>query len=134
MSQLSVTVTTYNKVLVDHVVSVLDTLQVGLEAFLPTFEHLLLDAEVAQVLGSVGDENVPLLLLLLGNLLPDDLLVVATLLRQVIRCLLLAGQVDEVALVERIDGLKLSLVLDDELLLLRSVVCRDVLESDLTTH
>ena len=84
--------------LVDKVVSVFDTLQVGLEAILSHFEHLLLNAEVAQVLSSVSDEVVSLLLLLFSNLLPNDFFMIATLLSQVIRCLLLTRQVDQIAL------------------------------------
>ena len=84
--------------LVDEIVSVFDTLQVGLEAILSHFEHLLLNTEVAQVLSSVSDEVVPLLLLLFCNLLPNDFFMITTLLSQVIRCLLLTRQVDEIAL------------------------------------
>ena len=59
---------------VDEVVSVFDLLKVSRKAILPTFEHLLLDAEVAQMFRSVSNKQLFLLLLLVSNLLCNDLL------------------------------------------------------------
>ena len=111
--KIFVTANTYNKVLVNDVVSFLDLMEVCLEAVLPTFEHRFLHAEVAKMLGSVSDENICLLLLLLHNLLPDIILMYVSLAGNVSSELLLAHQVDEIALLQRVNSLKFRLILDD---------------------
>jgi len=107
---------------------------VSLEAFLPPFEHRLLHSEIAQVLSSIDDEIVFLLLLLLIDLYSDHFFVHTALHIDVCCVLLLAHQVTEVALLEHINRLKLGLAFNDFILLLRSVCRRDVLKSHLTSH
>lgn len=74
---------------VDQIVSILNLLQMGIEAILPPLKHLLLQFQISKVLSSFSDELLTELLFLLHDLLLNGLLVTSPLIGLIIDMMLL---------------------------------------------